>query len=234
MSATTQRWQRIDIMGCFRREREALNAVEGSEGDRASLQLRYELASTARWVAGLFEPRYVEIHRENVAMLERYLALVEAGEKPPGADSQVDGIVEAIDGVVAAAAYMAAETVGSPGENCGHWVGRTLGEEQPGDRLRFSALCEQRHWIEVSCSRDGLERGEHGGVILDAELHAHRSSPQAGSITVATGRLIVVPGDQIGFLGGVEVTEEADEWLWNEVAAFEMLPEISEEAGLEL
>ena len=35
-------------------------------------------------------------------------------------------------------------------------------------------------------------------------------------------------------LGGVEVTEEADEWLWNDVAAYEMVSEPAAEDGLEL
>ena len=121
----------IWVAGCFRREREALSAVDEA-ADQTSARLRWERASTARWVASLFEPRHVEISSNNVALFEQHLALVDAGEAPPAdTDPQVDGIVEAIDGVVAAAAYMAAETVGAPGANYGHWVGRTLGEGSP-------------------------------------------------------------------------------------------------------
>ena len=72
-------------------------------------------------------------------------------------------------------------------------------------------------------------------MIFDAELSAQRSSREAGSVTVATGRLIVGPVRRVGFLGGVEVTEEADGWLWNDVAALEMVPEAAvEDAALEL
>ena len=86
----------------------------------------------------------------------------------------------------------------------------------------------------MSCVRDKLEHGESGGVILDAKLTAHRSGLEPSTITVATGRLIVGQGRRIGFLGGLEVTDEADDWLWNDVAAFEAVTDPALEDGLEL
>lgn len=209
-STPTERWQRVDIGQSFAQEEALVAAVAENEGGSRDLRLQCERAASARWVASLFESRTVEISTKNVTMLKECLEMLDNGNEA------------ACYGVVVAAAYIAAETVGSPGENYGHWHGRTLGQEHPDKISRFAALCEERHWIEVSCTPGHMERNEDGEVLLDAKLTALRTGPVSSRITVANGRLVVGAERRIGFVGGIEVTEEADEWLWGEVEDFGM------------